>query len=539
MVLAPLASDIVADPASAHRVLRITDRGLYCRGRRPLHRSLAPRRPRGDHARARRSRALGKPSLPRARARARACCARGSAPQASIEPLDYGETRRHQRRPRLAAPGGAHPRLGAGSASSIAAKSGSSSGDYKTEPDPTCTPFEPVRCHTFITESTFGLPIYRWSPEPSRSPTIRAWWRDNADAGPRVACCSATRSARRSGCSPDSPARTSGPIYTHGAVERLNRDYRAAGVRLADTRVRERMPKGHDLRRQPDRRAAVGGGEHVAAAIRRRLDRLRVGLDAGARRAPASRARPRLRAVRSRRLAGAARGDRGDGRRARVGDARHARAARALAHRARHRRARVASQWKGEDDSRPGRGRRRGDRRREAFARLFAAIDETTRTNEKVDAMAEYFATADPADAAWAVYFLCGGRPKRLIPVRRLAAWAMEEADVPEWLFEECYDAVGDLAETMSLLLPDARDAGATCRCIAGSRSACSRSRRQSEEEQRATIVAAWRELAGTERLHLEQADHGRLSCRRVAAARRACARRGEWRRRRRRSRIG
>ena len=90
------------------------------------------------------------------------------------------------------------------------------------------------------------------------------------------------------------------------------------------------------------------------------------------------------------------------------------------------------------------------------FARLFTAIDETTRTSEKVDAMVEYFRDADPADAAWVVYFLSGGRPKRLIPVRRLAAWTMEEADVPAWLFEESYEAVGDLAETMSLLLPDA-----------------------------------------------------------------------------------
>ena len=90
------------------------------------------------------------------------------------------------------------------------------------------------------------------------------------------------------------------------------------------------------------------------------------------------------------------------------------------------------------------------------FTQLFAEIDRTTRTNEKVDAMTAYFAEADAADAAWAVYFLSGGRPKRLIPVRRLATWAMEIAAIPEWLFDECYDAVGDLAETISLLLPPA-----------------------------------------------------------------------------------
>ena len=75
-------------------------------------------------------------------------------------------------------------------------------------------------------------------------------------------------------------------------------------------------------------------------------------------------------------------------------------------------------------------------------------------STEKTAAMAAYFAQAAPADAAWAVYFLSGGRPKRLIPVRRLSTWAMELASVPEWLFAECYDAVGDLAETIALLLP-------------------------------------------------------------------------------------
>ena len=63
------------------------------------------------------------------------------------------------------------------------------------------------------------------------------------------------------------------------------------------------------------------------------------------------------------------------------------------------------------------------------FAELFTAIDETNRTNEKVDAMVDYFRAADPADAAWAVYFLSGNRPKRLIPVRRLAAPSARSID--------------------------------------------------------------------------------------------------------------
>ncbi len=133
------------------------------------------------------------------------------------------------------------------------------------------------------------------------------------------------------------------------------------------------------------------------------------------------------------------------------------------------------------------------------FARLFTAIDETMRTNEKVDAMVEYFSTADPRDAAWAVYFLSGSRPKRLIPVRRLAQWSMQEAGIPEWLFEECYDAVGDLAESMSLLLPDHEQTEdiPLHRLIEERVLPLAK---QSEEAQRAVIVQSWRELAGAER---------------------------------------
>ena len=133
------------------------------------------------------------------------------------------------------------------------------------------------------------------------------------------------------------------------------------------------------------------------------------------------------------------------------------------------------------------------------FALLFAAIDETTRTNEKIDAMVGYFRSADPADAAWAVWFLSGGRPKRLIPVRRLAAWAMEEAGVPEWLFSECYDAVGDLAEAMSLLLPD-RESTADLPLHRWITERLLPLATKGEAEQRASVVQCWRELGGTER---------------------------------------
>jgi DNA ligase-1 len=89
-----------------------------------------------------------------------------------------------------------------------------------------------------------------------------------------------------------------------------------------------------------------------------------------------------------------------------------------------------------------------------AFADLYTALDETTKTNEKVEALVAYFKTAAPEDAVWAIHFLIGRRIKRLIETRKLVEWAIAEAGIPEWIFSDCYSAVGDLAETIALLLP-------------------------------------------------------------------------------------
>ena len=88
------------------------------------------------------------------------------------------------------------------------------------------------------------------------------------------------------------------------------------------------------------------------------------------------------------------------------------------------------------------------------FAALYEALDATNKTNEKVAALKRYWTVAEPADAAWAATFLLGRRPKRLFESRKLAQWAIEEAGVPDWLFGECYQAVGDFAELIALLLP-------------------------------------------------------------------------------------
>ncbi|MDQ6627502.1 MAG: ligase-associated DNA damage response exonuclease [Pseudomonadota bacterium] len=115
------------------------------------------------------------------------------------------------------------------------------SGDYYVagadadarEDNATCDPFEPVRCHCFITESTFGLPIYRWQPQAELFADIDAWWRSNADAGRASLLLGYSfGKAQRILRGVD---RSIGPIAVHGAVEPLNRAYRAAGVDIPET----------------------------------------------------------------------------------------------------------------------------------------------------------------------------------------------------------------------------------------------------------------------------------------------------------------
>ncbi|HVQ04239.1 MAG TPA: ATP-dependent DNA ligase, partial [Burkholderiaceae bacterium] len=89
-----------------------------------------------------------------------------------------------------------------------------------------------------------------------------------------------------------------------------------------------------------------------------------------------------------------------------------------------------------------------------AFAALFAELDASTSTARKVDAMQRYFASAPAADAAWAAYFLAGGKPRQTVPTAVMAGTACDAAGVEPWLLDACYQAVGDLAETIAHVLP-------------------------------------------------------------------------------------
>ena len=211
-------------------LLSLTDHGLYCAAGdffvdpwRPVARAVITHA-HADHA--------------RPGSAAYLCAASGAGilrarlgPEAAIEMLAYGEATTINGvavslHPAGHILGSAQVRLAHGGEVWVV------SGDYKTDPDPTCAPFESVPCHTFITEATFGLPIYRWPAQAEVFAGVNDWWRANQAAGRAgVLFAYALGKAQRvmAGIDP-----SIGPIYVHGAVARLNAAYRAAGVALPD-----------------------------------------------------------------------------------------------------------------------------------------------------------------------------------------------------------------------------------------------------------------------------------------------------------------
>lgn len=138
-----------------------------------------------------------------------------------------------------------------------------------------------------------------------------------------------------------------------------------------------------------------------------------------------------------------------------------------------------------------------------AFADLYRALDESNRTNDKVAAIVAYLERAAPEDAAWAIHFLIGKRPKRPVNTTKLATWAREEAGLPEWLWDESYHAIGDLAETLAILVPgrSEEEGGADRPLHTVVRDYVLGLAGRAEEEQRDKIAAIWRESTPTERL--------------------------------------
>jgi DNA ligase 1 len=149
-----------------------------------------------------------------------------------------------------------------------------------------------------------------------------------------------------------------------------------------------------------------------------------------------------------------------------------------------------------------------------AFSELYDSVDATTSTLEKVEAIARYLSSAPPADAAWAVYILSGRRLKRFIGPSLLRRWLIEASGLPEWLVDEAFAGVGDLAETIALLMESdaARAAQASDVPLATwIEDRVLPLREQSEELQREQITAWWRTLPSRECFLLNKLLTGEL----------------------------
>lgn len=132
------------------------------------------------------------------------------------------------------------------------------------------------------------------------------------------------------------------------------------------------------------------------------------------------------------------------------------------------------------------------------FAELYAALDQTTKTNAKIDALAHYFAQTNKEDALWAVALLIGKRPKRTIKTSELKEWAREMANLPGWIFEESYHIVGDLAETITLVLPP--PLSSSDHTLSGLIQLLKGFDVLSDFEKKETIQKLWQELSTSER---------------------------------------
>lgn len=132
------------------------------------------------------------------------------------------------------------------------------------------------------------------------------------------------------------------------------------------------------------------------------------------------------------------------------------------------------------------------------FAKLFKRFDETTKTNVKVAALVDYFNDAPPNEKVWAIAIMSHRRPKRPVTTTALRAWCQELTLIPDWLFDETYHVVGDLAETIAKLLPDTE--GAEDRGLVYWVELLIALRDKSEEEKKTTILAAWNALEPFER---------------------------------------
>lgn len=134
------------------------------------------------------------------------------------------------------------------------------------------------------------------------------------------------------------------------------------------------------------------------------------------------------------------------------------------------------------------------------FTELYVELDQTNKTNEKIEALRFYFEHASAANAAWAFYFLSGRKPRQIVPSKKLREWAIEQAGIPEWLYLESRDTVGDSAETIALLLPNNATVDETPLHELVEKELLPL-RKSSEEIQKDAVIDAWSRMNYSQRL--------------------------------------
>ena len=134
------------------------------------------------------------------------------------------------------------------------------------------------------------------------------------------------------------------------------------------------------------------------------------------------------------------------------------------------------------------------------FATLITKLGTSTKTNEKLDALSHYFSTANDADKVWVIALFSGRRPKRMLSSAFLSLWCMEVANLPAWLFEECYHTVGDLGETIALLLPETNTNGENDKSLSYFIESFIRMEKADEAVKKDFVISSWMMMNKDER---------------------------------------
>src|SRR5690242_8481446 len=136
----------------------------------------------------------------------------------------------------------------------------------------------------------------------------------------------------------------------------------------------------------------------------------------------------------------------------------------------------------------------------ELFANLVSELSSSTKTNEKIQSLIDYFTIAPDADKVWVIAIFSGRKPRRAVNSRLMREWCIEMANIPEWLFNECYHTVGDLSETLALLLPDEKDENQKTQSLSYYLEKFISIEKEDETVKKKFIVDSWQQMNKNER---------------------------------------